>query len=213
MKGEGSSAKDLSPGHMKRGSSALDESDGSSRRRSQRNAEDRGAKSDHDRRANRHERNDRRNARSDDDRERNRSAKSDKSRDHDKNRAERNDRNDRRNARGEDYDRRGKGSAATGASEGASGRAEHKSVNLTGEQKTRVKTVFERHHVAPVTDIGVAVNVGVVIPSTVHLYPLPADIIAIVPAYRDYEYIFLDDDRVAIIDPDTFVVVDIIVIA
>jgi hypothetical protein len=131
-------------------------------------------------------------------------------RDHNRNRAERNERNDRRNARSEDH---GRNRGATGASEGASGRAGHKSVNLTGEQKTRVKTVFERHHVAPVTDIGVDVNVGVVIPSTVHLYPLPADIIAIVPDYRGYDYIFLDDDRVAIIDPDTFVVVDIIVIA
>jgi hypothetical protein len=59
----------------------------------------------------------------------------------------------------------------------------------------------------------VAVNVGVVIPHTVRLYPLPADIITIVPDYSGYEYIMLDDDRVAIIDPDTFVVVDIIVIA
>jgi hypothetical protein len=212
MKGEGSSAKDLSPGHMKRGGSASDES-GARKRGSQRNAEERGSKSDHDRRANRRDKNDRRDARSDNDRDRDRSAKSERSRDRDRNRAERNERNDRRNARGEDHDRRGKGGSATGASEGASGRAGHKSVNLTGEQKTRVKTVFERHHVAPVTNIGVDVAVGVVIPSTVHLYPLPADIIAIVPDYSGYEYIFLDDDRVAIIDPDTLVVVDIIVIA
>ena len=35
----------------------------------------------------------------------------------------------------------------------------------------------------------------------------------IVPDYRGYNYIMLDDDRVAIVDPDTFEVVDIIVIA
>jgi hypothetical protein len=42
---------------------------------------------------------------------------------------------------------------------------------------------------------------------------VPADVIEIVPAYRGYEYIVLDDDRIAIIDPDTYEVVDIIVLA
>ena len=34
----------------------------------------------------------------------------------------------------------------------------------------------------------------------------------IVPEYRGYEYILLEDNRVAIVDPDTFEIVDIIVI-
>ena len=59
----------------------------------------------------------------------------------------------------------------------------------------------------------VAVNVGVALPRSVHLYPIPEDIVVIVPDYRGYDYIMLDDDRVAIVDPETYEVVDIIEIA
>ena len=59
----------------------------------------------------------------------------------------------------------------------------------------------------------VAVNDGVALPRSVHLYPIPEDIIVIVPDYRGYDYIMLDDDRVAIVDPETYEVVDIIEIA
>ena len=51
------------------------------------------------------------------------------------------------------------------------------------------------------------------LPRSVHLYPIPEDIIVIVPDYRGYDYIMLDDDRVAIVDPETYEVVDIIEIA
>jgi hypothetical protein len=209
MQREGRSAKDASPGQMKKkGASARSDESRGSKHKSRNEARGAG-KNDNDHRkasradrndskADRAGRNDRRNARSEESRK-------------NKNRAERNDRNDRRNARSED-DRRG-GKGATGAGEGTSGRSEHKSVSLTGDQKRRVSSAFGHHHVAPVRDIGVAVNVGVVIPHSVRLYPLPTDIVGIVPEYRGYEYIMLDDDRVAIIDPDTFEVIDIIVLA
>jgi hypothetical protein len=140
----------------------------------------------------------------------------------DKNHSDRNATNERdlkdRNAKG---DRDGKNesrnghSSSTGASEGSEGRSEHRGsiTNVTSEQKTRVKSVFSRHHVQPARNLNVSVNVGVALPRSVHLYPIPEDIVVIVPDYRGYEYIMLDDDRVAIVDPDTFEVVDIIVIA
>jgi len=58
----------------------------------------------------------------------------------------------------------------------------------------------------------VSVNVGVAlhVPCT---STGARDIVLIVPEYRGYEYILLEDNRVAIVDPDTFEVVDIIVIA
>ena len=61
--------------------------------------------------------------------------------------------------------------------------------------------------------INVSINVGVALPHSVHLYPVPEDIVTIVPEYRGYEYILLEDNRVAIVDPDTFEVVDIIIVA
>jgi hypothetical protein len=67
--------------------------------------------------------------------------------------------------------------------------------------------------VEPARNLNVSVNVGVALPRSVHLYPVPEDIVLIVPDYRGYDYIMLDDNRVAIVDPDTFEVVDIIEIA
>ena len=42
---------------------------------------------------------------------------------------------------------------------------------------------------------------------------MPEDIVTIVPDYSGYMYFMIDDNRVAIVDPDTYEVVDIIVIA
>ena len=118
---------------------------------------------------------------------------------------------DRNEARAKDH--RG---ASTGTSEGTEGRSSggRRSItSVTTEQKTKIRSVFTRHHVEPARNLNVAVNVGVRIPHSVHLYPVPTEVIEIVPAYRDYDYIMLDDNRIAIIDPDTYEVVDIIVLA
>ena len=82
---------------------------------------------------------------------------------------------------------------------------------VTPEQKTQVKTVFTKHRVEP-AQINVSVNIGVAIPRETRLYSVPEDIVIIAPAYRDYRY-FIIGDRVCIVDPDTFEIVDIIIIA
>jgi hypothetical protein len=129
-------------------------------------------------------------------------------------RADRNDRNDRKASdQAKDQSRADK--SATGASEGTEGKARPKGslTNINPEQKTRVISAFSDHRVAPARDIGVAVNVGVVVPRSVHFYPIPDEIVSIVPDYRGYEYFMIDDSHVAVVDPDSLEVVDIIVIA
>jgi hypothetical protein len=107
---------------------------------------------------------------------------------------------------------------ASGASEGAAGKdARGKSgkgsiAEVTTEQKTRVKSAFTKHRVAPARDINISVSVGVAVPRTVKFYPVPEDIVVIAPAYRSYLY-FIIDDKVCIVDPDSYEIVDIIVIA
>jgi len=132
-----------------------------------------------------------------------------------------------KNAEGENLDRdkskesrrdMEKGSSSTGTSAGTEGREGREGgkgsiASVTTEQRTRVKSVFMQHRVEPARNLNVSINVGVALPHTVHLYPIPQDIVEIVPEYRGYEYILLEDDRVAIVDPDTFEVVDIIVVA
>jgi hypothetical protein len=201
-KGDGNSAKDLAPGRVKDGSASKSD-DKSNEHRSQ-NETDRSGK----------------------DADRNAKNTSDHAKDSDhnaKNDADRNNKNfDHKSKNEGSSDRNGKNESrnehsrsSTGASEGSEGRPEHRGsvANVTTEQKTRIRTVFSRHHVEPARNLNVSVNVGVRLPHSVHLYPVPEDIVLIVPDYRGYEYIMLDDNRVAIVDPDTFEVVDIIEIA
>lgn len=126
-------------------------------------------------------------------------------------RADRNDRNDRMGAGEKSRNDR----SSTGASEGTEGKGAPKGslTSVSPEQKTRVRAAFAGHRVAPAHNIGVAVNVGVRIPRSVHIYAVPLEIISIVPSYRGYEYFMIDEDHVAIVDPDTLEIVDIIVVA
>jgi hypothetical protein len=128
-------------------------------------------------------------------------------------RADKSDRSDKMGDQAKDRSHVEKG--ATGASEGTEGKARPKGslTNVSPEQKTRVRAAFSGHRVAPARDIGVSVNIGVVVPRSVHFYPLPDDIVTIVPDYRGYEYFMIDESHVAIVDPDTLEVVDIIVVA
>lgn len=85
------------------------------------------------------------------------------------------------------------------------------SVNINAEQKTEITKVFRTEKVEPAR-IDIDVNVGVVVPRTVTLRPLPTRVIEIVPSYRNYEYFVLADGRIVIVEPATFKVVYILVV-
>ena len=84
-------------------------------------------------------------------------------------------------------------------------------MTLTQDQRTKVQTSFAKHKVQP-ANVNISINVGVAVPRTVVLYAVPEEIIVIVPGYRRYRY-FLIGDRICIVDPDTYEIVEIIVIA
>ncbi|WP_432350145.1 DUF1236 domain-containing protein (plasmid) [Shinella yambaruensis] len=83
------------------------------------------------------------------------------------------------------------------------------SINITTEQRTEIRNVIVESKAEPV-DLDIQVNVGVVVPKTVELRPLPPRIIEIVPAYRSYEYFVLADGRIIIVEPGTLKVVYVI---
>ena len=99
--------------------------------------------------------------------------------------------------------------------DGKDGKADAKgksgSVSLSQEQRTKVQGSFAKHK-GRSANVNITVNVGVAVPRTVELYAVPEDIIVIVPAYRRYRY-FVVGDKVCIVDPDTYEIVEIIVIA
>jgi hypothetical protein len=63
-----------------------------------------------------------------------------------------------------------------------------KNVQLNGNQQTRIKTVIRSQKVTHLrrTDVHFSINVGTRVPESVHWYPLPPEIIEIVPEYRGY---------------------------
>ena len=194
-KEEGSSAKEMSPGHLKDNSASRSDEKSRLERKSENSeglknkSSDRNAKNDADR-----------NSKAE---QTDRNAKNDRSDQSDKMKNEQSRTETQRS------------NNSTGASEGTEGRSGGRAsiTGVTEEQRTRVKSVFIQHRVEPARGLNVSVNIGVALPRSVHLYPVPEDIVTIVPEYRGYEYILLEDNRVAIVDPDTFEIVDIIVIA
>jgi len=81
---------------------------------------------------------------------------------------------------------------------------------LSEQQRTNVhQTILKERNVNRV-NVSISVNVGTRVPRSVRLAALPASIIVVVPAYRNYRY-FVVDDRICIVDPDSYEIVDIVV--
>ena len=57
------------------------------------------------------------------------------------------------------------------------------------------------------TKINVNLRVGVRVPRTIHFYPVPAEVVQLVPAYRGYLYFVLADGTIVIVSPQTYQVV------
>ena len=84
-------------------------------------------------------------------------------------------------------------------------------VNLSTEQKTKVRTVIrEKVKAQPLTNVNFSISVGTKVPREVRYYPLPAEIVEIYPAWRGYHFILVND-QIVIIEPATFEIVAIIV--
>jgi uncharacterized protein DUF1236 len=82
------------------------------------------------------------------------------------------------------------------------------SAKLTTEQHTKITSIIHQHRVEP-AHLNVSVSVGTRIPSSVHVYPLPVEVIAIYPAWRGYDYILVGD-QIVIINPRTHEIVAIV---
>lgn len=106
-----------------------------------------------------------------------------------------------------------KGADATkagGAKDAKSSSRSSNTLNVTTEQKTTIRQSIKEVNVAPVTNINFDISIGVAVPHEVHLNPLPATIIKIVPEYSGYLFFVLADGRIVIVDPDSLEIVLII---
>ena len=101
------------------------------------------------------------------------------------------------------------------ATKGAGAEPKNKSgsanqVQLTEEKRTNVgQTLGKETNLNRATNVNVSVNIGTRLPRSVRLVALPATIIAIVPEYRTYRYVVIND-QVCIVEPNTFEIVEVI---
>lgn len=97
------------------------------------------------------------------------------------------------------------------AKERQANRGEHESSQkfraLSDEQRTKVRQSFDRK--AHVTKVNFNIRIGTRVPRTVHLYPVPTAVIAVLPEYRSYRYVVVED-TICIIDPTSYEIVDVI---
>jgi hypothetical protein len=101
-----------------------------------------------------------------------------------------------------------KDKATKGAEKGSAGR-----VQISEQQRTNVsQTLMKDQRVNRVTNVNISVNIGTRVPRSVTLVALPASVISLVPQYRPYRY-FVVEERICIVDPATYEIVDIIEIS
>lgn len=82
-------------------------------------------------------------------------------------------------------------------------------VTITADQRTEIQKEIKVVNVAPVT-VNFSVDVGIVVPQTVHLEPLPPTIIKIIPGYSGFLFFLLADGRIVIVEPHSLKIVLII---
>jgi len=86
------------------------------------------------------------------------------------------------------------------------------SVNLTSEQKTKIRTTVIQSGNAPKvsrSSINFNISVGTVVPRSVHFVTVPAALVEIHPAWRGYSY-FIVDEEIIIVEPGTFRIVAVL---
>jgi hypothetical protein len=88
----------------------------------------------------------------------------------------------------------------SGSKEANTSRVNGTNVSLSTEQRGKIRTAILGEHVQPARNVNFQVRVGVVIPSTVVVHPLPTEIVTIEPAWSGFEF-FLVGSEIVIVDP------------
>ena len=90
------------------------------------------------------------------------------------------------------------------------GRSSNTTVSFTSEQRTKIReTVFKEKNAPRVSNVDFSLNVGTVVPRTVHIVEVPEVIITVHPEWRGYRY-FIVNDEIVVVEPDTLKIVAVI---
>src|SRR5262249_2168261 len=98
----------------------------------------------------------------------------------------------------------------TESNSSAQGASTDRRIQLSDQQRTDLhQTVLRERNVNRASNVNFSINVGTRVPRSVRLAVLPAAVISLVPLYRDYRYVVVDE-QIVIIDPGTYEIVDVI---
>jgi len=89
------------------------------------------------------------------------------------------------------------------------GRGQVQTTQLNQQQRVQIRQVALQQRVQHLTRVNFNVSVGSRVNRRLRLYVIPAAILTLVPEYRRYRYIVVDE-RVCIVDPATYAIVDVI---
>lgn len=84
-----------------------------------------------------------------------------------------------------------------------------KDVRLKKEEKTKIRQVFTKEKVKETTNVNFNIVVGTAVPTHVTLYDLPATVIEVVPSYRGYKYVVVEDE-IVIVEPSSHKIVAVL---
>jgi hypothetical protein len=82
-------------------------------------------------------------------------------------------------------------------------------VSVTEPDRTRITESVARMSVKPLRGVDFSVSVGSRVPRELRVYRLPADVVQIVPQYRDYRFLVVDKD-IVIVEPSANKIVTIL---
>jgi len=90
------------------------------------------------------------------------------------------------------------------------GRSSNTTVSFTSEQRTRIReTVFKEKSAPRVSNVTFSLNVGTVVPRTVHIVEVPDVIVTVHPEWHGYRY-FIVNEEIVVVEPDTLRIVAVI---
>ena len=84
-----------------------------------------------------------------------------------------------------------------------------RNVSLSTEQKTTIREKVLTGSVPRVTNVNFDIRVGVVVPRTIRVAPLPDTVVDIEPSWRGYMY-FVRGDEIIVVEPDTLRIVAVL---
>jgi hypothetical protein len=83
------------------------------------------------------------------------------------------------------------------------------SINLTPDQRTKIRETVLTSSAPRVDNVNFSVHVGTVVPRSVHVVEVPTTLVDIHPEWRGYRY-FVVHDQIVIVEPDSLRIVAVL---